>query len=80
MTSAAFSRIDSSTITRSWRGERGVTIFLVEQNARQTLAIADRGYVLAKGRVVASGSSAELRRAREVSEAYFGSSMPDGEP
>jgi branched-chain amino acid transport system ATP-binding protein len=60
--------------------ERGVTVFLVEQNARQTLAIADRGYVLAKGRVVASGSSAELRRAREVNEAYFGSSMPDGEP
>jgi branched-chain amino acid transport system ATP-binding protein len=52
--------------------ERGITVFLVEQNARQTLAIADFGYVLAKGRVVASGSSAELRRAREVSEAYFG--------
>jgi branched-chain amino acid transport system ATP-binding protein len=52
--------------------ERGVTVFLVEQNARQTLAVADRGYVLAKGRVVAAGSSAELRRAREVSEAYFG--------
>jgi branched-chain amino acid transport system ATP-binding protein len=52
--------------------ERGVTVFLVEQNARQTLAIADCGYVLAKGRVVAAGSSAELRRAREVNEAYFG--------
>jgi branched-chain amino acid transport system ATP-binding protein len=52
--------------------ERGVTVFLVEQNARQTLAIADRGYVLAKGRVVASGTSAELGRAREVHEAYFG--------
>ena len=52
--------------------ERGVTVFLVEQNARQTLAIADRGYVLAKGRVVAAGTSAELRRAREVNEAYFG--------
>jgi branched-chain amino acid transport system ATP-binding protein len=52
--------------------ERGVTVFLVEQNARQTLAIADRGYVFAKGRVVAAGSSAELRRAREVNEAYFG--------
>jgi branched-chain amino acid transport system ATP-binding protein len=52
--------------------ERGVTVFLVEQNARQTLAVADRGYVLAKGRVVAAGSSAELRRAREVNEAYFG--------
>ena len=52
--------------------ERGVTVFLVEQNARQTLAIADRGYVLAKGRVVAAGTSAELARAREVHEAYFG--------
>jgi branched-chain amino acid transport system ATP-binding protein len=52
--------------------ERGITVFLVEQNARQTLAVADRGYVLAKGRVVAAGSSAELRRAREVNQAYFG--------
>jgi len=52
--------------------ERGITVFLVEQNARQTLAIADRGYVLAKGRVVASGTAAELGRAREVHEAYFG--------
>ncbi len=52
--------------------EQGVTVFLVEQNARQTLAIADYGYVLAKGRVVASGTSAELGRSREVHEAYFG--------
>jgi branched-chain amino acid transport system ATP-binding protein len=52
--------------------ERGVTVFLVEQNARQTLAIADYGYVLAKGRVVASGTPEELGRAREVHEAYFG--------
>lgn len=52
--------------------EQGVTVFLVEQNARQTLAIADRGYVLAKGQVVASGTAAELSRAREVHEAYFG--------
>jgi branched-chain amino acid transport system ATP-binding protein len=52
--------------------ERGVTVLLVEQNARQTLAIADYGYVLAKGKVVAAGTSAELGRAREVHEAYFG--------
>jgi branched-chain amino acid transport system ATP-binding protein len=52
--------------------ERGVTVFLVEQNARQTLAIADYGYVLAKGKVVAGGTPAELGRAREVHEAYFG--------
>ena len=53
------------------RPERGVTVFLVEQNARQTLAIADCGYVLAKGKVVAAGTAAELGRAREVHEAYF---------
>jgi branched-chain amino acid transport system ATP-binding protein len=52
--------------------ERGVTVFLVEQNARQTLAVADYGYVLAKGRVVTAGTAAELGRAREVHEAYFG--------
>ena len=52
--------------------EQGVTVFLVEQNARQTLAIADYGYVLAKGRVVASGTPVELGRTREVHEAYFG--------
>jgi branched-chain amino acid transport system ATP-binding protein len=52
--------------------ERGVTVFLVEQNARQTLAIADYGYVLAKGKVVAAGTPAELGRAHEVHEAYFG--------
>jgi branched-chain amino acid transport system ATP-binding protein len=52
--------------------EQGVTVFLVEQNARQTLAIADYGYVLAKGQVVAAGTPAELGRTREVHAAYFG--------
>ena len=36
--------------------ERGVTVFLVEQNVHQTLAIADYGYVLSKGQVVAEGA------------------------
>ncbi len=52
--------------------ERGITVFLVEQNVRQTLAIAHFGYVLSKGRVVASGPSAELAERPEVREAYFG--------
>ena len=52
--------------------ERGVTVFLVEQNVHQTLAIADYGYVLAKGRVVAEGPPAELGRSPEVHQAYFG--------
>jgi branched-chain amino acid transport system ATP-binding protein len=52
--------------------ERGITVFLVEQNVRQTLAIAHFGYVLSKGRVVASGPSQELASRPEVREAYFG--------
>jgi branched-chain amino acid transport system ATP-binding protein len=52
--------------------ERGITVFLVEQNVHQTLAIAHMGYVLSKGRVVASGPSAELASRPEVREAYFG--------
>jgi branched-chain amino acid transport system ATP-binding protein len=52
--------------------ERGVTVFLVEQNVRQTLAIADYGYVLSKGQVVAQGTPAELARSPEVHQAYFG--------
>ncbi len=52
--------------------QNDITIFLVEQNVRQTLAIADYGYVLSKGRVVASGTPDELRETKEVHEAYFG--------
>ena len=52
--------------------QRGITVFLVEQNVRQTLAIADYGYVLSKGRVVAAGTPDELRETKEVHEAYFG--------
>jgi branched-chain amino acid transport system ATP-binding protein len=51
---------------------RGITVFLVEQNLHQTLAIAHYGYVLSKGRVVASGPPRELAGLPEVREAYFG--------
>ena len=51
---------------------RGITVFLVEQNVRQTLAIAHYGYVLSKGRVVAAGTPQELAGRDEVREAYFG--------
>ncbi|HXN44984.1 MAG TPA: ABC transporter ATP-binding protein, partial [Xanthobacteraceae bacterium] len=50
--------------------ERGITVFLVEQNVHQTLAISHYGYVLAKGRVVAAGTPAELASHKEVQEAY----------
>jgi branched-chain amino acid transport system ATP-binding protein len=52
--------------------QRGITVFLVEQNVHQTLAIAHYGYVLSKGRVVAAGTPAELADRPEVREAYFG--------
>ena len=51
---------------------RGITVFLVEQNVHQMLAIAHYGYVLSKGRVVATGTPAELAERDEVREAYFG--------
>ncbi len=52
--------------------EEGITVCLVEQNVRQTLAIADFGYVLSKGRVVAAGTPEELSKTTEVHQAYFG--------
>ena len=51
---------------------QGVTILLVEQNARQTLAIAHHGYVLSQGRVVAEGQAQELANNDDVRSAYFG--------
>jgi branched-chain amino acid transport system ATP-binding protein len=52
--------------------ERGITVFLVEQNVHQTLAISQYGYVLSKGRVAAAGTPDELKDRAEVREAYFG--------
>lgn len=52
--------------------ELGISVLLVEQNARQTLAISHYGYVLSQGRVVAQGSARELSENDEVRSAYFG--------
>ena len=52
--------------------EQGITIFLVEQNVHQTLAISDYGYVLSKGRVVVQGKPEDLSKTKEMHEAYFG--------
>jgi branched-chain amino acid transport system ATP-binding protein len=49
----------------------GKTLLLVEQNAEMGLGIADRGYVLSKGRVVASGTAAELLARDVARHAYF---------
>ena len=56
--------------------ERGITVLLVEQNVHQTLAISDFGFVLSKGRVVASGTPSELAARQEFQTAYFGEQSP----
>ncbi|MFJ8686938.1 ABC transporter ATP-binding protein [Micromonospora wenchangensis] len=52
--------------------EQGTTILLVEQNAQQSLARAHRAYVLETGRIVKSGTGAELLHDPSVKEAYLG--------
>ena len=64
--------IEIFTIIRRLNGERGLTIVLVEQNARQALAVASFGYVLELGRVVLEGSAESLRNNRDVREFYLG--------
>jgi branched-chain amino acid transport system ATP-binding protein len=51
---------------------RGVTVLLVEQNARAALKVADRGYVLETGKVVLSGGADELLQDERVRKAYLG--------
>ena len=50
----------------------GVTILLVEQNAKQALQVADRGYILETGQVVLEGRADELSRGEAVQRAYLG--------
>ena len=52
--------------------QAGVSVLLVEQNARYALETASRGYVLQTGRIIASGTCAELREDARVREAYLG--------
>lgn len=50
----------------------GTTILLVEQNAQMALSVADRGYVLETGKIVATGTGAELLNNEAVKKAYLG--------
>lgn len=52
--------------------EQGVTILLVEQNARAALKLADKGYVLETGNIVLEGTAEELMRDERVRKAYLG--------
>jgi branched-chain amino acid transport system ATP-binding protein len=50
----------------------GLTVLLVEQNARAALAVADRAYVIETGRVTLSGTATAIQSDRRVREAYLG--------
>lgn len=52
--------------------KEGTTILLVEQNAQAALSIADRGYVLETGKIVAEGTGAELLASPVIKRAYLG--------
>lgn len=59
-------------VLQQLRDERGVTILLVEQNAKAALRLADRGYVLETGKVILEGLADELLENAEVKRAYLG--------
>ena len=52
--------------------EAGTTVFLVEQNARRALALADRGYVMELGQIMYEGRGRELLEDEQVQKAYLG--------
>ncbi|UWS03575.1 ABC transporter ATP-binding protein [Phaeobacter inhibens] len=52
--------------------DQGVTLAVVEQNVSMALEVADRGYVLASGEIVASGAASELARSDALKSAYLG--------
>jgi acyl-CoA reductase-like NAD-dependent aldehyde dehydrogenase/ABC-type branched-subunit amino acid transport system ATPase component len=58
--------------------ELGVGVLLVEQNARQALAIASRGYLMENGRIVGEGPAAQLRDDPAVRRAYLGGANQEG--
>ena len=59
--------------------DAGTTVLMVEQNVRKALAVADRGYVLERGTLVASGPARLLARSSVIREAYLGAgSEPAG--
>jgi branched-chain amino acid transport system ATP-binding protein len=51
---------------------KGLTVLLVEQNAKAALKLADRGYVLDVGKIALAGTSAELLASEKIQEAYLG--------
>ena len=61
-----------ATIVKRLNQERGVTVLLVEQNAKMALDISDYGYVMELGRIVMEDTSERLRGATDIQEFYLG--------
>lgn len=65
-------RDDIYEVVRQIYEERGVTILLVEQNAKLALEVASRGYILENGRVTLEGQGSKLAENEHVQRAYLG--------
>ena len=57
--------------------DAGTTVLMIEQNVKKALAVADRGYVIERGTLVASGSARLLARSTVIREAYLGAQASD---
>jgi branched-chain amino acid transport system ATP-binding protein len=55
--------------------ERGITVLVADQNALAVLQMADRGYVLDSGRIVAEGASQDLLNDRRLRATYLGGGL-----
>lgn len=62
-------------IVREINRQEGVSVLLVEQNARAALELADHGYVMENGRIVLDGPAANLRENEDIKEFYLGLSQ-----
>lgn len=58
-------------VIREVNKQQGITVFLVEQNAYHALRLADRGYVMANGAIIMSGTGAELLSDTKIRAAYL---------
>jgi len=58
-------------VIRDLNEKRGLTVFLVEQNAYHALKLAHRGYVMVNGKITLSGKAADLLRREEIKDAYL---------
>lgn len=65
-------------IVRDINKREGVSILIVEQNARAALELADYGYVMENGRIVLDGSAEQLRENEDIKEFYLGLNQAGG--